>query len=240
MSKDLTIFRTTESGEVQYREPARERVIVRSPRQLTDAQIENSVFVISKDVIFDVDVPVTIGLSGSWRHVPPIMAHDIRLFVRWIITAGYRLMSGGALGADFIATEEALRLMKLLQLDKPHNRLRIILPTPLTVYAQHFRNRASEGVITTEAAEALIAQLTEVQSFNGLEEMTATECTPETYYARNSRILGRIERLGAFQTNNSQGVQDAIDKARDYGLPVILKRYSERQCKGTGVVEMTE
>jgi hypothetical protein len=162
-----------------------------------------------------------VAISGSWRTVSAQVETDVRSEVSRIFNAGGGIVSGGALGVDFIATEEALRH------DPQASRILLILPTPLPVYASHYRQRATEGVITAAQAESLIAQLSRVKSANpaALEEMNFTVCTPETYYARNPRVIESADSLLAFQVNGSAGTQDAIDKAKQLGKPVCVRRY---------------
>lgn len=132
---------------------------------------------------------------------------------------GHGIVSGGALGVDQVATEEALK----------HNpdadRIKIIIPSTFNVFAAHYRNRADEGVITIEQAESLIDLLTVIQAKGALTEMNYTKLNVESYYGRNSEVLKASDELLAFQVNSSAGTQDMIDKARELGMPVVLKQY---------------
>jgi len=132
---------------------------------------------------------------------------------------GDGIVSGGALGVDQVATEEALK----------HNpdadRIKIIIPSTFEVFAAHYRNRANEGVITFEQAESLIGLLTLIKGKGALTEMDYAELNVESYYARNSEVLKVSDELLAFQVNSSAGTQDTIDKAHELGMPVILKQY---------------
>ena len=160
------------------------------------------------------------AISGSWRQTDAAVQGDVEVAVISLYAAGNGVVTGGALGVDFIATAAAL------ELDFSTNRLKIILPTPLAVYAAHYRKRAGEGVITPLQAEDLITQLTEVQDRNPLAliEMAHAVCTEETYFDRNTKVIETADELLAFQVNGSQGVQDAIDKAIALGKPVHIKR----------------
>lgn len=144
----------------------------------------------------------------------------MRADVRQALARGDGIVSGGALGVDFIATDEALKA--------PNPALRIILPTSLSVYRAHFMQRASEGVITEDAASGLIAQLDSVAALgNGsLIEMAGTACTEETYYARNDAVIAASDRLLAYHVNGSAGVQNAIDTARAAGKTVAVRSYT--------------
>ncbi|MGB3023341.1 MAG: hypothetical protein WBB39_00890 [Candidatus Saccharimonadales bacterium] len=162
------------------------------------------------------------AISGSWRKTSPEVGHDVRLAVAQVMNRGDGIVTGGALGVDYIATDEAL-------IHNPDaKRIKIFLPTTLEIYATHYRKRAVEGVITKEQAEALIGLLTNVKTSNkeSVIEMEYTVLNEETYYDRNTRVVENADRLFAFQVNGSGGVQDTIDKARKFGLEVVLKQYT--------------
>jgi hypothetical protein len=165
--------------------------------------------------------PLFTAISGSWRTVSANVEHDVRTVVAGIYASGGGIVTGGALGVDYIATDEALKH------DPAAARLKIILPTSLSDYASHYFKRAAEGVISQKQAEDLTAQLGAVRAANpaALAEMHYTVCTPETYYARNTAVLDAADQLAAFQVNGSAGTQDTIDKARARGMAVLHKTY---------------
>jgi len=165
--------------------------------------------------------PRWTAISGSWRTVDAAVEADVRETVGAILTKGGGIVTGGALGVDYIATDEALKH------DPAAMRLKIILPTALSDYANHYFKRAEEGVITPKQAQDLVAQLSAVRDANpaALIQMSYTVCTPETYYARNTAVLDAADSLAAFQVNGSAGTQDTIDKARARGMAVIHKTY---------------
>lgn len=162
------------------------------------------------------------AISGSWRTVNDAVERDVRAEVRRIVERGDGIVTGGALGVDYIATDEAMKA------DPAAKRLKIILPTPLTTYANHMFRRAEEGVITAEQASALIHQLTGVKLKNpeALVEMDYAACNQESYYARNSKVIEAAGSLAAFQVNDSQGTQDAINKAKERGMAVSHRKYT--------------
>lgn len=163
-----------------------------------------------------------IAISGSWRNTNQEITNDVESTVIEIINSGNGIVTGGALGVDYIATAKAL------ELDKTAENLLVILPTSLEIYFDHFRNRANEGVITHELAESLIQQLETLKEINpvAIEEMDADVCNPETYYARNTRVIDTGDELYAFHVNNSKGVQDAIDKATNDNKVVTIQSYT--------------
>lgn len=163
-----------------------------------------------------------IAVSGSWRLSSPEIDQDVRSTVSDIMNRGDGIVTGGALGVDYTATEQALVL------SPDADKIRIILPTPLDIYAAHYRKRAQEGVITTDQAEALIDQLTTVRVRNpqSLIQMGHTVLCPKTYYDRNTKVLDLADGLVAFQVNGSQGVQDTVDKARARDMTILHRVYT--------------
>ena len=161
------------------------------------------------------------AISGSWRKTSPEVKHDVRQAVADVMQSGDGIVTGGALGVDFIATEEALIHNQMA------DKIKIILPSTLEIYAAHYRNRAKEGVITHEQAEALVGLLYSVRQrrAESLVEMGYTTLDKTSYYARNTKVVEESGRLLAFQVNGSDGVQDTVDKARQSGLEVVLKQY---------------
>lgn len=161
------------------------------------------------------------GISGSWRVTSPEIETDVRTFVREALLRGDGIVTGGALNVDYFATNEALAH------DHTADQIKVFIPTTLARYATHYRMRAGEGVITAAQAEALIAQLTELQRRNPtalIENGENEVLNTETYYARNSDVVAASDELAVFQVNESKGTQDTIDKARKLGKPVFLKK----------------
>ena len=163
-----------------------------------------------------------IAISGSWRTVDAVVESDVRQCVREICGRGDSVVTGGALGVDFIATDEVLKITPV------HPAILIYLPTPLVVFYAHFRARAAEGVITPDTAETLIHQIDQVHRANpaAIIEGPFDRCNPETYHTRNGWIIDAANELCAFHVNESEGVQDAVDKAHARGIPVRHYRYT--------------
>ena len=162
------------------------------------------------------------AISGSWRTITPEVEADVRADVSRILTQGNGIVTGGALGVDYIATDEALKH------DPACHQLRIILPTPLAHYAAHYFNAAGKKIISHQQSWDLIRQLGHVKRTNpaALIEMAHEACNPITYYDRNTEVVKAASRLFAYQVNASAGTQDAIDKARALRLPVLQRRYT--------------
>ena len=147
---------------------------------------------------------------------------DIRKSVREIMNRGDGIVAGGALGVDYVATDEALKL------NPAADRIKIFLPTALEIYSAHYRIRAKEGVITSEQAEELIVQLNKLRKANSssLIENTANDIVDTaTYYERNLAVIKMADELISFHVNESLGTKDAIDKATAKGIPVKVLKY---------------
>lgn len=173
-----------------------------------------------------------IGISGSWRKTNEEIESKIRAVVQKIFEAGNGVVSGGALGVDYIATDEALKR------NPKADRIKIFLPTTLEKYSKHYRKHAKLGTITSDQAENLIAQLEKIKYINpdALIENTDTNFTEETkkkmYYERNSRAVEAADELIAFSVktkeSESLGTADTIEKAKKKGIPVKLFTYDLR------------
>ena len=164
-----------------------------------------------------------IGISGTWKLTNSEVEADVRKAVREIILRGDGIVTGGALGVDYFATDEVLKL------NPESTRIKVCLPATLERYAAHYRKRAGEEVVTPEQAESLIAQLTALKNANPqalIEHPTNTSIDQVTYFERNTKVVELSDELLAFQVNGSPGVQDTVDKAKALGKPVTLKKYS--------------
>jgi len=162
-----------------------------------------------------------IAISGSWRVTNQEIENKVRQEIKKIIEAGDGIVTGGALNVDFFATDEAMKW------DQTFKQIKIFLPSTLEKYAVHYRKRATEGVITSQQAEELIAQLSKLQNINpgSIIEGSFDIIDKDSYYDRITKIVDASDELLAFQVNNSAGVQDTIDKAKKRNIPVKLYSY---------------
>jgi hypothetical protein len=135
------------------------------------------------------------------------------------LAAGKSIVTGGALGVDYWATQTALSIDPA--------RLRVILPTALATYASHYRRRAAEGGISARQADDLIRQLEAVAQAGGLVEHPERPQVVDVtaYYLRNQDVVDVADELLAFQVNASSGTQDTVDRARLKGIPVVVFTY---------------
>jgi hypothetical protein len=160
-----------------------------------------------------------VGVSGSWRYAPPGLRDAVHREVAGALAAGKSIVTGGALGVDYWATETVL--------STDPARLKVILPTSLTTYVAHYRRRAAEGVISARQAEGLISQLQAVADAGSLVEHPERPQVVDVtaYYLRNQDVVDVADELLAFQVKASGGTQDTVDKARLKGIPVVVFTY---------------
>lgn len=166
------------------------------------------------------------AINGSWRHTTKRVEEDVRREVREIFQKGNGMTSGGALGVDYFATDEALKL------DPSAERIRIFLPTSLETYIRHYFKRAEEGIITREQATMLASQLEKLVEINKNSVIENSEykiVNKKTYYERIDRMMKELaDELTAFHVNRSAGVQYTIERARKRGIPVKIFTYKIR------------
>jgi len=103
------------------------------------------------------------AISGSWRSQTPELVKDLSVAMDRIIQNNDGIVSGGALGVDYIATSA------MLELSNWPERIKVIIPTSLEIYKNHYFRRADEGVITHKQASSLIDQLTKIKAGGGLD-----------------------------------------------------------------------
>ena len=169
------------------------------------------------------------GISGSWRKTNQKIDDKVRNVVRKIMLRGDGIVSGGALGVDSIALDEALKI------DPEAERIKTFLPTTLEVYTAHYRKHVMLGTITDEQAEGLIDQLIGLKKINPkalLENLDANfteETKKQMYYQRNTDIVNSSDELVAFWVRLEQseglGTADAVEKAKAKGISVQLFQY---------------
>jgi hypothetical protein len=142
----------------------------------------------------------------SLRSAPPGLADAVHREVAAALRADKSIVTGGALGVDYWATETTLSIDPA--------RLKVILPTSLATYAAHYRRRAIEGVISAEQTGGLIRQLEAVRQAGGLVEHPERPQVVDvtTYCLRNQDVVDVSDELLAFQVNASGSTQDTVDR----------------------------
>jgi hypothetical protein len=163
-----------------------------------------------------------ILFTGTWRLTNKEVEEDVRKAVREVLFNGNGIVTGGALGVDFVAMDECLKLGQ-------EKSLRVIIPSKIEVYIAHFWKAFESKKISQNDFTSLDNVLRIIQKNNSasLLEMKNTLITQEVYNERNSEEVKYSDEVYAFQVNNSTGTQDTIDKARRAGLPITLhKKYT--------------
>ncbi|HZP55801.1 MAG TPA: hypothetical protein VFB03_03475 [Candidatus Saccharimonadales bacterium] len=166
-----------------------------------------------------------IGVTGSWRAINPQVKEDIRIEVTNVLKEGNGIVTGGALNVDYEATALSLKYFP------SGSHIRVILPTTLEIYANHYRKRAKEGIITRKQAEDLISQLELVKKLGRLDVMNYKTVDLRTYFYRNTKVVETSDELLAFQVNKSRGVQDTVNKALERNVPVKKFEYVIEESK---------
>ncbi|MFA6216023.1 MAG: hypothetical protein WC768_05635 [Patescibacteria group bacterium] len=168
-----------------------------------------------------------IGISGSWRKINPEIDNLIRQTVREIILRGNGIVSGGALGVDYVALDQALKI------NPQASRIKIFIPAKLEIFQSHYLKRAKEGVITSQQAENLISQLAALKKINPtalVEDQNNLVLNQLTYYQRNSEIIEAADELIAFhvvsELSGGAGTLDTINKAKVKGIPVKIYHFN--------------
>lgn len=131
------------------------------------------------------------------------------------------MVSGGAVGVDYFATDE------MLKLDPSASRIKVALPSDLATYIAHYDVAWQGHAISEKQAKDLVAQLQTLKERNpaSIIEGAHSEMTRETYYDRDSVVVDNSDELRAFHVNGSRGTQDTIDKAKQKGIPVTVTTY---------------
>lgn len=172
-----------------------------------------------------------VGITGTWRLVNADVERDVRDSVKELLSSGGGIVTGGAMGVDYFAVDEALKI------DPTGKRIKVVLPSTLENYSAHIKrwaegySSAGDADITAEDGHRLISQLEKLKSANPsaiLEtpNVSAGGISQEAYYARNTTIVELSKEIYAFQVNQSKGTQDTIDKAIERKIPVsIHKKY---------------
>ncbi len=163
------------------------------------------------------------GITGTWRFVNERVEEDVRRVVKSTMLDGGAIVAGGALGVDFIATDEALKY------DTSGDRVKVILPVPLPLYNQHFQNMIKHRDSVTESqVSCLMSQFEEVRKRNpeNLVELPNERVHRTTFHQRNAAIVDVSSNIVAFQVNNSTGTQNTINTAISLKKPVHIFSYS--------------
>ncbi len=163
-----------------------------------------------------------VAIAGGWRKTNDKVDQDVRSEIKKIFSAGNGIISGGALGVDYIALDEALKN------DQEALRIKIFIPSTFEIYKNHFISRANEGVITIKQASGLIEQIAKLKSINpgALIEGPDKILNQESYFRRITEIIKNSDELIAFHINKTEGTQDTIEKAAVKNIPIKVFSYT--------------
>ena len=89
------------------------------------------------------------AIAGSWRHTNLDIEIKVRESVKSVLALGNGIVSGGALGVDFIATDEAL------QSGIHASKLKIIIPSTLELYLPLLRCKNNQRRLVVSAFKKL-------------------------------------------------------------------------------------
>lgn len=169
-----------------------------------------------------------IGISGSWRTINQKVVDDDTEIVRYITSDDIGIITGGALGVDYITTEIVLKE------GDPKKQLRIVLPINRYAYMEHFTNSSIRNKINRTQQDCLIDQLSYIdKNFPNIifdnskfDEKKFLNFDEEgyrkiSYYFRDWLIAYGCDGLIALWVNKSKGVEDTINKVRLMGKPVF-------------------
>ena len=170
-----------------------------------------------------------IAISGSWRKTNLEIEKKVRKIVSLNIKKGNGIVSGGALGVDYLVLDEALKH------DLKAEKIKIFLPTTLEKYKKHLKKHAKLKNIIPNQAEKLINQLLNLKKINpkALVEDLSVHFNEENkktkYYQRNSKIIKKADKLIAFRIktrlSKGSGVADAVKKAKLKKIPINYYYY---------------
>ncbi len=169
-----------------------------------------------------------VGISGSWRTINQKIVDDVTEIVRSITSEGMGILTGGALGVDYVATEVVLKE------SDPEKQLRIALPINRYAYMEHFTNSSMRKKISRTQQDFLIDQLRYIDEYypniifdnSKFDEELFLKFEDETYrknsyHFRDCLIAYGCDGLIALWINGSGGVEDTINKVRFVKKPIF-------------------
>lgn len=175
-----------------------------------------------------------IGITGSWRTINQQTVDDVADLVHEALDRDYGIVTGGALGMDYVASEVVIRR------DMASESLRVILPVESSAYMAHYGHTAdhtptaSGNRIDVSQGTGLASQiyyltqhhpksLFETDTFNEDQFMNPEQqdYRIHAYYFRNGLVAHACDGLGIFQVNKSRGVADTIMKTQLSTKPTL-------------------
>jgi hypothetical protein len=162
-----------------------------------------------------------IIFTGTWRLTNQEVERDVRQAVKEVLERGDGIITGGALGVDWFCMDEVLKL-------NGEKNLKVIIPSKLETYVQHFYEAVHIGRVLPEACAQLEKTLHTLQERNpeSLMELEFTTFSPSRaeYFVRDQAEVDIADAVYAFHVNKSLGTQDTIDRAIAKGIPILLHK----------------
>lgn len=174
-----------------------------------------------------------VGVSGSWRIINQKVVNDTALLVRHMLSKGAGILTGGALGVDYIATEIVLKE------GNPLDQLRIILPINRDAFMEHFTNSYYRDGINRTQADFLSRQIYHINThfpatifdktpFNETEFLIPdNKHYREISYDFRSGLVGYgCDGLFGLCVNNSRGVRYTEEVVKRMGKYSFVHPYT--------------
>jgi len=182
------------------------------------------------------DERIAYAISGGWREEAWASERTRRnkrkqirkaaeTTTRRILKDGDVINSGGALGIDQYV------LNQVLEFGDVESQVNIFLPVERWSYLEYMFGRSDMGgdsVITQNQAYEISEQLQEVMKLapHAIHDKTKYRAVhPKSYAARNTALIESSDALYAFHVDDTEGVKDAIRKAKEIGIPISVNRY---------------
>ena len=161
-----------------------------------------------------------VAISGSCRLLNSDVERDVRNKVRTILNEGNSIITGGATGVDYIATDEVMKY------DKNLNRIKIFIPSHFETYIKHYKSggEVRDGISHDEGVK-LVVQLCKMNS-NVIESAGNFKIISQKEYdLRDAKTISIADELYAFRVNNSYGTSNTIKMAEKKGIKVYVTDY---------------
>ena len=163
-----------------------------------------------------------VGVSGSTLPISREVDTDVRREVTAIVEAGDGVVTGGALGVDWIAANAALRA------DPSGRSVVVILPTSKEEWLAYHEKSVSLGYLAPKYYEIQRDLLDALDACGSLEEHPENNLDNGATSWRNAEVVACSDELMAFQVNRSGGTQQTMNFAKQAGIPVQVFRYRVR------------
>lgn len=146
---------------------------------------------------------------------------DVERVTENIINARWKVIVGGALGVDYIATKKIYDMKKL-------DRILIMFPSRKGAYLERLTNAyLDRDIISRDQLNNNNSLLSKIsnESPESIYEPRFEDCEEAHYNIRNSREAFLGDYLCAFHVDNTEGTRDAIKKFIELKKFVYVYRY---------------